>query len=69
MGNLKTRLARIEAAQVAPNAGRLPMVVDDTTSRTELARMRQRGYEVLTFSEMVEHCVVELEPLVGEPAA
>ena len=33
----------------------------DDTSEAELARLRRGGREVLTFSEMVDQCVVERE--------
>jgi hypothetical protein len=35
------------------------MVVDDDTPPEKLARLRKRGREVLTVSEMVDGCVVE----------
>lgn len=69
MRSIDTRLERLKAALSAPEMGRLPLIVDDTTSEAELARLRRHGREVLTFGEMVEHCVVEREPLVGGVAA
>ena len=58
MTNTKTRLASLEAARM-PQQGALPHVVDDATPPDELARLRAGGRQVLTYSEMLEMCVVD----------
>lgn len=67
MGNLKTRIGRVEANIAgthtsAESKGRLPIVVSDETSKAEIARLHAHGREVLTFSEMANCCLVEYEP-------
>jgi hypothetical protein len=57
MKTTENRLQVLEAAIGEGHKGRLPMVVDDDTPPEEMARLRKRGREVLTFGEMVEACV------------
>ena len=58
MANTKTRLETLEAARM-PQRGALPHVVGDDTPPEELARLRAGGREVLTYSEMLEMCVID----------